>query len=84
LLIHYDLHYIIFYDKKKIAGLILDERYSNNPDAAQTSLATVLLYCKVSRFEEPPGDAEPKIELRPRPVLQETSGQLTAELSCTL
>jgi hypothetical protein len=40
-------------------------------------ISGILLCCKVSRFEEPSWDAEPKIELRPRPVLHETSGQPT-------
>jgi hypothetical protein len=53
-----------------MAGLILDKRYCTNPDAAQTSLATVKFPAfyfvvrysgrtKYSAFEEPPRDAEP-------------------------
>jgi hypothetical protein len=76
-----------------IARLNFDKRYCTNPESRMPmphrprwlplNFRHFTSFRKVSRFEEPPGDAEPKIELRSRPALQETSGQLT-ELNCTL
>ncbi len=69
---------------KSITGPILDKRYCTNPDSRIPmphrsrwllfNISGILLCAKVSWLEEPPWDAEPKIELRPRPALQETSG----------